>query len=633
MATRPYHKEIDGLRAISVFVIILFHLDVSFVKGGFVMVDVFFVLSGYLITQIVASGLESGRFTFRDFFIRRSTRILPALIAAIALTLLGAVLVQQPASLEHTARESLAALFSVSNIFLWSEASYWAPSSKGFPLLHTWSLGVEEQFYLIYPFFLYGCYRLGGIRGIAISLFIVLIVGVTATEWTMKVDRAAAFFLTPLRFFEFAVGGLGGLMSARAAQKLTAVWLKNLLTVLGLFCILLSIMLFNPFYSLPGLASLLPTVGAVIVMLAGASPIARVVLSNRFMSWLGTTSYSIYLLHWPIIVFYRYHYGGHLTTFEKAGLFVATLVAGELLARAVERRFRLVGNGQTTATGIAARPIILGIIVSTIVVAISAATLIWSKGWPSRLPEEVLPLLEINPKMDMRRRISLYEKQCTPKGELFCGQRQEDGPNILLLGDSRVLDVYFALKTAYPDAAIRSSYAMGCPAVFSRAHSIAIFYRDCPDYNQARLQAALDAPSEDIIFLAQNVYDFNSEAVMETVKRLREAGKKVYVLGDFQLLAGRSAIEAQIETQRFKFDKGRMERLLVPVPFPLEGEYADSIRAIGAVYVSQKGLFYDGEYHLDDRNTGELLTYDGKHLSYFGAIKFGKYLQKHYQLQ
>jgi peptidoglycan/LPS O-acetylase OafA/YrhL len=151
MTDNSYHKEIDGLRAISVLVIILFHLKVNFFQGGFIGVDVFFVVSGYLITQIISSNLNSGQFSFTDFYIRRTTRILPALVLTVLITLLAAIYLQQPQALVHTARQSVWTLLSVSNFFFWSQTGYWNIAAEKYVLLHTWSLGVEEQFYLLWP--------------------------------------------------------------------------------------------------------------------------------------------------------------------------------------------------------------------------------------------------------------------------------------------------------------------------------------------------------------------------------------------------------------------------------------------------------------------------------------------------
>ncbi|MGY8791013.1 MAG: acyltransferase family protein, partial [Pseudomonadales bacterium] len=161
-----YHHEIDGLRAIAVVVIILFHLKVAGFTGGFIGVDVFFVVSGYLITQIIVVNLAESSFTFKDFYIRRSTRILPALVATVLVMLPLAMYLQQPAALVHTAQESIYALFSLSNFYFWTETNYWSPLAEKYVLLHTWSLGVEEQFYLAYPLLIVACHRMAGINGV-----------------------------------------------------------------------------------------------------------------------------------------------------------------------------------------------------------------------------------------------------------------------------------------------------------------------------------------------------------------------------------------------------------------------------------------------------------------------------------
>lgn len=614
-------------------VIILFHLKVNVFQGGFIGVDVFFVVSGYLITQIITSSLESGRFSFMDFYIRRSTRILPALVVTVLLTLLAATYLQQPEPLVHTAKQSISALLSLSNFFFWSEASYWAPSAEKYVLLHTWSLGVEEQFYLVYPLLLFACHRIGGMRAVAILLALTIVLGTVASEVVLRSDRTAAFFFTPLRFYEFAVGGLGAVLSARITRLLSSAWLAGALTLLGLIFIFYSVVMFNPVaYRLPGVATLLPVFGALLILLAGPSPSARVLLINPVMSWLGKTSYSLYLIHWPIIVFYRYYYGSSLSIMEQAALLIAILVAGELLCRSVERRFRLVGGENTTATGISSRAVLLGILASTISLLIVCALLVSNKGWPSRMPAEAQALMDIKPRQDMLARKSFYKEQCVPQGEIFCGERQADKKNILLLGDSRVLDLYISLKMAYPDAAIRSSYAMGCVPVFSPGISMSRFTPDCPDFNLSRLQSAIDAPSDDIIFLAQDTTVWRSEAILETARRLRESGKEVYVYGQFKIVEDRTPIELAIDSYRFKARNNQLENFFVENPYGLDGEFADRVRATGAVYISNKDFFYDGEYHLTDRETGKLLTYDGKHLNQFGARKFGQYLQQHYPL-
>jgi peptidoglycan/LPS O-acetylase OafA/YrhL len=631
MTNSTYHKEIDGLRAISVLVIILFHLKVNFFQGGFVGVDVFFVVSGYLITQIISSNLHSGHFSFKDFYIRRSTRILPALVVTVLVTLLAAIYLQQPQALIHTARQSVWALLSVSNFFFWSQASYWDVSAERYLLLHTWSLGVEEQFYLVYPLLLFASHRIAGRKGIVVLLLLMFFVSVIASEIVISSDRTAAFFSTPLRFFEFAVGGLGAFVFSRCQPLRESPWLAATTTLVGLSFILLASAVFNPhFFRLPGIATLLPVSGALLIILAGASPSARILLMNPLMSWLGKRSYSLYLVHWPIIVFYRYYYGSHMGMLEYGVLVLCIALAAELLNRTVETRFRLVGGGSVTATGTTAQSVLLGILASTIVICILCALIMAHKGWPARMPEAALPLLKIEPEKDMRERKEFYREQCLPQGEIFCGERQPGKKNILLLGDSRVLDIYIALRTAYPDANVQASYAMGCAAVFSPNLSFSIFFPECPQFNQSRLKTALEAPSEDVIFLAQDSQEWRSPGVLETVKRLREAGKTVYVLGQFTITEDRNPIEIAIDSLRFHQQSPQLDRFLVENPFHFDGSFADEINAMGAVYISNKDFFYDGQYHLTDRVSGELLTYDGFHLNMFGARCFGQYLQEKY---
>lgn len=631
MTNTVYHREIDGLRAISVLVIILFHLKVAIFQGGFIGVDIFFVVSGYLITQIIVSNLEGGQFTFKEFYIRRSTRILPALVATILVVLPVALYLQQPEALVHTAKQSIYALFSLSNFFFWTEASYWAPSAENYVLLHTWSLGVEEQFYLIYPLLLVACHRVAGARGVIVLLFVISILGTFASEMVLKTDRSAAFYFTPLRFYEFTLGGLAArLPHFNALQKSTRA--SGVTTIVGIFLILFSSIKFNGFTALPGVIILVPVLGTLLVLLAGPSPSARILLMNPVASWLGKNSYSLYLVHWPIIVFYRYYFGSNLSVVEQSALLVVILAAGSLLNRGVERKFRLSHGGKATAGGLSSRQVLLGTLAAVIGITLTSAIAIINQGWPSRMPEGTQALLDMQPrKSDGNPLRNFLEDKCIPKGEIFCGERQPGEANIILLGDSRVLDIYTALKIAYPNTGIQASYAMGCAPVFSPV--ISPFFPDCTGFNEARLQAALEAPAEDIVFLAQDLSVGRKKAVLETVKRLRSAGKSVYLLGQFRITMESSPIEIAIEALRFPERASHLERFIVEDPFVLDGEYAAQIEALGAVYISNRPLFYDGEYHFTDRETGELLTFDGKHLNEVGARKFGIYLREKYPLQ
>ena len=557
MKNTDYHKEIDGLRAVSVLVIIFYHLEVQAFQGGFIGVDVFFVVSGYLITRIITSDLESATFSLKDFYIRRSARILPPVVATVLLVLPAALYFQQPKALVQTAEQGISALLSLSNFYFWNEASYWHQASEKFVLLHTWSLGVEEQFYLVYPLLLLASYRLAGMRCVIGLLVLMLVFGAAASDKLLGIDHSAAFYLTPLRFYEFALGGLGTVLASRMSWIRRFEPLSTAATLGGLLLIGYSTVNFNSiFHRPPGPSTLIPALGALLVLLAGPSHGARPVLMNPLMSWLGKTSYSLYLVHWPIIVFYRGHTGPHLTLYEQLLLVLAILVSAQLLNRGVERRFRLAAGTNQTAYGVSFRAVLAWTLSLTLGAIFLCSLLIVSDGWPARLPPSTQALLEIDFTEDMQRRKAFYEADCTPKDEIFCGEQKAGETNIMLLSDSRGLDIYISLKTAYPDANIRSSYAMGCAPVFSPGIGISRWFPNCAEFNRARLQAALDAPDDTIIILAQDLNAWRRSAVLQTVERLRDANRTVYLLGEFQILRFNSPVEFAIDELRFPAGSG-----------------------------------------------------------------------------
>lgn len=630
MPNTSYRKEIDGLRAIAVLVIVFFHMQIPGFHGGFIGVDVFFVVSGFLITQIIISSLNAGEFSFRDFYVRRVTRIIPALAVTVAAVLLCSLYLQLPQALEHTALQSIYALFSVSNFFFWSQASYWATAAESYPLLHTWSLGVEEQFYLAYPLMLFAAHRLGGSRAVVIALIVTFGASLYASEIATRVNRDAAFYFTPLRFYEFALGGLGTFLVPRLLGLQQIRWLSSVATLLGILLILASTLLFSWLSPLPGVRMLLPLSGALLIILAGPSPSAGILLSNAVMSWLGKVSYSLYLVHWPIIVFYRQYFEATPSAWQNIALFAAILVTAELLNRFVERRFRLSRGGQSTAGGMPARLVVRYTALTVALILVVGGTVVAANGWPSRISPAVRELAELDPQEGRNARKQYVKDNCTPAGDEFCGQRIPGKRTILLLADSRGPDMFIALREAYPQANVMVSYAPGCPPTFSAVLGNTRFLKRCPEFNQSRLQAALDAPQEDIIFVAADISARTEKPLFDTVERLRAAGKTVYLLGESRLTHN-SPIDIATGSMRFG-DENYLERFIVEEPFKMDGDYAEKINAMGAVYVANKPFFFDGGYHLHDRETGNLLTDDGIHLNTFGAKKFGQYLRDHYPL-
>ena len=331
-----YRPDVDGLRAVAVLAVLLYHLGVPPVSGGFVGVDIFFVISGYLITGIILSEAAASRFSFADFYARRVRRLLPALIAAIALTFLLAAVLFAPEDLRRASVSTVAALLGASNISFWAESGYFDVTGILKPLLHTWSLAVELQFYLVWPAFLLLLHRFGQAFVLA-GIIATIIAGTAASIWILQHDPSAAFYLSPFRMHEFAIGAF--VVFAGATRPPSRRW-SDVLFVGGIAAILASIVLFDDLTVFPGYAVLLPTVGTALVLYAAASARSAGFLRSWPAVHVGRISYSLYLVHWPLIVFTHYLLNGPLAPLHQFSLIVVSFVLAHLSYRYIEKPFR-----------------------------------------------------------------------------------------------------------------------------------------------------------------------------------------------------------------------------------------------------------------------------------------------------
>ncbi len=302
-AHHQYRPDIDGLRAIAVLAVIAFHAGAAWLPGGFVGVDVFFVISGYLITGLIARHVELGDFSFGNFYTRRIKRLLPAYLLVSVCTLAFASWLLIPYDYLYYTTSLAASWGFAANIFFsllsWG---YFGQRTEEFPLLHTWSLSVEEQFYFIFPLLLIVLYRYA--RRWLLPLLMLMAVLIVA--WSeLQTGKVASYFLLSSRGHELLIGALT-FYASRHVRSMPA-WLANLLAVLGLAMVLSSFVLLNKFLPFPGWRSLLPCLGTALLLFAGSQRHwFSVVLSSRPMVGIGLISYSLYLWHWPIFAFLRY---------------------------------------------------------------------------------------------------------------------------------------------------------------------------------------------------------------------------------------------------------------------------------------------------------------------------------------
>tara|TARA_B100000579_G_C22821398_1_gene850849 strand:+ start:221 stop:2080 length:1860 start_codon:yes stop_codon:yes gene_type:complete len=318
-----YRKEIDGLRAVAVIPVIFFHAGIKYFEGGFIGVDIFFVISGYLITSILIQDIEKNNFSLINFYDRRVRRILPALFFVMLITIPFAWLWMMPTQMEGYSRSLIASTLFLSNILFWKERNYFEIGVEEKPLIHTWSLSIEEQYYLIFPIFLFYAWYFGKKKVFWIILLISLI-SFILSEWGWRNRPMANFFLTPTRTWELLVGSLTALYLS--GQKIKS---NDLLSFLGLLFILLSVFFYDKNTPFPSFYTLLPISGVVMLIIyANDNTLIAKLLGNKSLVKIGLISYSLYLIHQPIFAFYRIspYYKSEIIYFLPL-IFIAFLIA------------------------------------------------------------------------------------------------------------------------------------------------------------------------------------------------------------------------------------------------------------------------------------------------------------------
>lgn len=337
MSTLKYRPEIDGLRALAVVPVILFHAGASWLPGGFIGVDIFFVISGYLISSIILREMAAGEFSFVRFYERRLRRIIPALLVVLVATVAIFQLIALPDQAQQTAESGIAALLSVSNFYFWRTSGYFAPAAEFMPLLHTWTLAVEEQFYLIFPVLVLVILKL---RLPLKWVFAIGTVAAFALGWWLSLEKpSVAYYLLPARAWELAIGAA---LAAGVMPAIKGAALREVLTACGVGLIIFSLFYINSGMIFPGWVALLPCLGAALVIHAGGqSRVAQRVLAARPVVFVGLLSYSLYLWHWPVLTAFRMRNAStHLDLPVAAGAIAVTFLLAWASWRYIERPFR-----------------------------------------------------------------------------------------------------------------------------------------------------------------------------------------------------------------------------------------------------------------------------------------------------
>ena len=466
-----YRADIDGLRAVAVLSVLAFHLDLTQTPGGFVGVDVFFVISGYLISSIVFSEITASRFSVVGFYERRIRRIFPALFGMLAVSGLFAAIYLLPTEFVSFSKSMFAATASFSNLYFAQHSGYFnSPTSQ--PLLHTWSLAVEEQFYILFPLFLVLVRKFfpQRLRASVVALFFV---SLAASAIVVVRSPEAAFYMPYTRAWELL---LGTILSLKMFPALRSSLLRNLATIAGIGMIAFSVVAYTQDTVFPGLSALVPCLGSALIIGAGegGSSVVGALLSWRPCVFIGLISYSLYLWHWPVIVLR--HMGviagiGAIASQRLALLVSArrfdmlvelaiSLVLGILSWRFVERPFR---SGKLRLSG---RPL-FGLAGAAIVILLGfSAWAVAAGGFPGRFPVEAVRVASALDGSEQFTRLGTcfittdyhFEKYDSK----VCLHQDSGKKNYLLLGDSHSAMLWSALSSSLPAANVMQASTAAC---------------------------------------------------------------------------------------------------------------------------------------------------------------------------
>lgn len=410
-----YLPHIDGLRALAVLSVFIFHLTPNLALGGYMGVDIFFVISGFLITRIIKDKAADNNFSLGGFYIRRVRRILPALLGTISITLLVGLFVLSPEKLTELANTGIWSLIGLSNIYFYNHLGYFDLGAESQLFLHTWSLAVEEQFYLIWPSLLMLILPFSK-KHQNIALISMVVLGMAISVWLTKTNPNAAFYMMPSRMGEFAFGAILNFFTFSAVKGRAAPVIADLALL-----VVVALLVFLPeTVEFPGLIVYLACLCTSALILVGDKGyISGPILQNRASLEIGKVSYSLYLVHWPLILYSRE------LNFQLDGISIPIILAvGIVLAiiseKFIERPFRTPKGPCKTDLSVATSAGVAAVLVLFVL-----ANILAEKGYPERLPEAARFVAE-SIESEKAKRFVVLQAMCSERGWKTCKTRSAE---------------------------------------------------------------------------------------------------------------------------------------------------------------------------------------------------------------
>lgn len=574
-----YRNDIAGLRALAVLPILLVHAGLTAIPGGFIGVDIFFVISGYLISRIILKEMAGDRFTLAGFYRRRALRILPALLVMLAVVLAVGWWRLFPQDMRDLSWSAAATALSGSNIWFWRTVNYFGDAELT-PLLHTWSLGVEEQFYIFYPLLLIALHRWLPKRIVPL-LWVIVAVSLAAGFALIAVNKAAAaFYLLPARAWELGLGALvatGGFPKLGERIKPVAAWLGLALVIAGLFVI-------TEESAFPAPWALLPCLGTALLIAYGETGGTARLLSLAPMRFVGDISYSLYLWHWPVMAFWRFERGLTLDAGEMAATIAISFVLAILSYRLIEQPFLQRGKAWATPR------VLWGAVIAMVAVAgIAAVLAVQTSGARIGDPriERILTYLDydFSPEGELQFKSGVcMADSINPHFDVArCATLRPDRPNVMVLGDSHAGQVVQAIAERLDGVHVLQVNGSGCRPVWPTEGE-----KRCTEVMDIGFDALPGAGKLDRVILSARWREEEMPGVLRAIRHFRGRGVAITVLGPsveydepLPRLLARAVARDDLSVAR----AGRAQE-----PVALDRLMAPQVRATGATYVSMQDI-------------------------------------------
>ena len=613
-----YRPDLDGLRAVAVLLVVGFHAFPSLFPGGLIGVDIFFAISGFLISSIIIEGLQRDGFSFRTFYVRRVRRIFPALLVVLVACMAIGWVVLLPEAYRQLSKPVAAGGGFFSNFVLWNESGYFDDASGSKPLLHLWSLGIEEQFYLVWPLILW-------LAWLCRVNFLVAILTIGTVSFAMNIalmrsNPVADFYAPFTRAWELLAGALLSYIMIRStAARAERGILRDGLSALGSILIIVGVITVTKDAAFPGWWALLPIGGTLLIMWAGDRAwLNRLVLSHPAFVSIGLISYPLYLWHWPLLSFARYEQDGVPSSQIRGSVVICSIVLAWLTYRFVETPFRFGSNGRAKSA------ILVGMMS---VVSAFALICYWHNGMDFRFPKIVRDLTSFSyAYQDLYREGSCF---LLPNQDFRAFSKCVDPPNVpgrqtmFLWGDSHAAHFYPGYQAALGGTVnIVQRNASNCPPLLGLDVAVRPFCKSINDQD-FNLIAAI-RPNTVVLSAAWTYYDWRSY-LAGTIERLRSAGvRHILLIGPTPQWTDKLAnlMFNEVRTNPLHRVPTRMTRGLRQEVFAVDHDMWQFAAENFIDYVSPTSILCNPEGCLTRLgDTGDMITqWDSIHLTAEGSI-------------